>query len=63
VSEIELSKRERQVCEMRRTGRSEKQIAAELGVEISTVKSYQHRVKIKEQLRRELKKQARKFGL
>jgi DNA-binding NarL/FixJ family response regulator len=60
---VELSERERQVREMRRAGRAEKQIAAELGVGISTVKSYQHRVKIKEQLQRDRKKQARKIIL
>ena len=56
---VELSARERQVREMRRAGRAEKQIAAELGVRISTVKSYEHRAKKKEQLRSEREEQTR----
>lgn len=56
---VELSTRERQVREMRRAGQAEKHIAAELGVSVSTIKSYEHRARKKEQLRREQEEQTR----
>jgi len=60
---VELSERQRQIREMRLAGRREKDIAAELGVSIATVKSCEYRARKKEQLRRDREEQARKKRL